>query len=480
MTLALAQPRRAPFELRPYQADGRAEILTHIEARRNILYCLPTGGGKTPVVASVADEIAGCGGRVGIFTHREELLRQASRALRKLDLEHGLVRPGRLLFRDRIAVCSINTLVAREKPYRPWLDSLDLAIVDEAQHSLAPTWSGLFNRLRATLFGVSATPWLRDGTGLGRHFSVAVHGPSYAELVAAGYLSPLEVFCPPLHVDLDALSVTAGDYNVEELARVMDVPEVTNAAVHLYAAMTASEPCLVFCVSVAHAEAVARQFTLAGYAAKAVDGTMSDAARDRALTALADGRLQVVVSCDLLNEGVDCPGAKVGIMLRPTRSSALYLQQAGRLTRLFEGKTHGTLIDMAGNVARHGLPDEPREWSLAGCPATARRPGGPLRRCRSCSRVVRPTDFPEACPSCGTVWPSRAQNAAHGDEPSSTAPRWSRSIGGMPDEHIRHARYITLMRAVRSQADVERIAAVRGYRDAWVRRQVRNLNLSQT
>lgn len=122
-----------------------------------------------------------------------------------------------------------------------------------------------------------------------------------------------------------------------------------------------------------------------------LDGDTPASERRRAIAGLCDGRLDVVCNCGLISEGVDVPKVGAIIMLRPTASVALYLQMVGRGLRPAPGKERALILDFAGNVDRHGLPDGRREWSLDAKPRRQRKASdGPrLRKCASCSALNR-------------------------------------------------------------------------------------------
>jgi superfamily II DNA or RNA helicase len=139
---------------------------------------------------------------------------------------------------------------------------------------------------------------------------------------------------------------------------------------------------------------------------------MDHAYRAGLIDDLGNGRLDVLTSCDIISEGVDVPVVSAAILLRPTQSLALCLQQMGRALRPYPGKTHTTILDHAGNVYRHGLPDEPREWTLEGRDKSKRKSEDafPVRQCSECYAVHRPAP---KCPSCGFEYPVKSREIDH-------------------------------------------------------------------
>jgi superfamily II DNA or RNA helicase len=254
--------------------------------------------------------------------------------------------------------------------------------------------------------GVTATPCRTDGKGLGDTglFQRMVRGPGIAELTRAGYLAPGVVYAPPTGIDLSKVARRGGDFVLGQLASVVDTDALTLAAVRWYGRKAMGEPAVVFCTTVDHARHVAEVFCSHGWLARSVDGSMHDDDRDAAIGGLADGSVQVLTSCELIGEGLDIPAVSAAILLRPTESTSLYLQQIGRALRPHEDKDAAVVLDLVGNTARHGMFDADRQWDLhSGLKGLERAVAGTWR-CRKCHRVQgRPaTDRVMTC-SCGAT-----------------------------------------------------------------------------
>jgi superfamily II DNA or RNA helicase len=164
---------------------------------------------------------------------------------------------------------------------------------------------------------------------------------------------------------------------------------VIGAAVEEYQRLCSGLPTVVFCVDRAHSETVAERFRAAGVRAAYVDGETPATERRRAIEGLGVGAVDVLCNCGLISEGVDIPAIGAAILLRPTQSLALYLQQVGRALRPAPNKAKAVILDFAGNTMRHGMPDSPRDWSLDAKPHRERegRKGVGYRRCNACGAV---------------------------------------------------------------------------------------------
>ena len=307
------------------------------------------------------------------------------------------------------------------------------------------------------MLGVTATPVRTDGRGLDEIFETLVLGPSIRELTAQGFLTPAVVYAPARRLDLSGIRTRAGDYDRHQLADAMDTPTITGDAVDHYRRLCPGVPAVVFCVSIQHAEDVAADFAAAGFRSAAISGKMPVQHIRDTVAGLTDGRVQVLTSCDLISEGFDCPVVEAAILLRPTQSEALYIQQVGRALRPSPGKSRAVILDHSGNCFRHGMPDEEREWSLAG---RQRRRGAPVaavpvRQCPKCFACHKPAPM---CPQCGHVYAPEAreveQRAGELEQISSAKVAKARALKSR-------------IRAARTLDDFHAIARDFGYRKAW-------------
>lgn len=396
------------LSLRDYQQEGVNRIRDRFRAGdRNVLFQLPTGGGKTVVFSYITEGASKRGNNVLILVHRQELIRQTSASLQEIGVDHGIIAPGFTPSWDTVQIASVQTLVKRLDKIMP----PKLIISDECHHAGAASWSKIFNRFpSANILGVTATPCRLDGKGLGRDaggfFDSMVNGPTVAELIKRKFLANPRVYAPPVGADLSNLRKKYGEFVISEAASAMDKPIITGCAVKYYRKLANNIPAIAFCASVAHAEHVAEQFRAEGYQAASIDGTMHDNDRKARIKALGNGGLHVLTSCDIISEGTDIPIVGAAILLRPTASTGLYLQQVGRSLRTYDGKTDAIILDHVGNVMRHGMPDQDREWSLDGELQGKKKKKDDeenlkVKQCEQCYAVHVPAP---KCPVCGHVY----------------------------------------------------------------------------
>lgn len=424
MSLHPAKPSQGfMIALRPYQETGSTALRASFAAgKRAPLYQLPTGGGKTFVFSYVADGATKLGNRVLILVHRKELLLQASMSLAKIGLRHGLIAQDAHIreaigqhveefqnsfvdMHSSVMVASVDTLIRR----LPSVTPPDLIICDEAHHLTKKNkWGKVVAYFpQAHLLGVTATPVRTDGKGLGitqaGFFDDLICGPSMTELINLGYLLKPSVFAPPSVLDLVGVKMSKGDYATGDLAKRVDKPTITGSAVEHYRKICAGTPAIVFCVSIAHAQHVAAEFRAAGFDFRVIDGTMHGNERRNLIKALARGKIQGLTSCDIISEGTDIPVVGCAVLLRPTKSEGLYLQQVGRVLRPSPGQTKAYVLDHVGNCLIHGLPDDDRDWSLDGKKKNKKGKGDKeaLLRNLKCPKCYAQHAPALKCPECG-------------------------------------------------------------------------------
>ena len=390
------------MQLRAYQSKAIDDLRNaYRSGARAPLLCLPTGGGKTVIFTAIAQSAVARGRQVLILVHRRELLHQASRKLTEIGLDHGLIASGVPATDHPVRVASVQTLV-RRLPSMDWQPSL--VIIDEAHHAAAGSWARILQQWPdAYRLGVTATPCRLDGRGLSTAFDSLVHGPTVADLTFLGYLSAARIYAPPVVADLSGIRRRAGDYATDQAAAAMNRPTVTGDAIAHYRKLADGQQAIAFCCSVDHAVSVCDAFKTAGIRAALLLGNTTD--RDQVVAAFGAGQVQILVTVDVVSEGFDIPAASCAVLLRPTQSLGLYLQQVGRVLRPAPGKSQALILDHVGNVTRHGFPDDPRHWSLAdGVRRGSRGAAAPsVRTCPSCYAAFKPAP---QCPVCGHQQPA--------------------------------------------------------------------------
>lgn len=353
------------IQLREYQekliAKTRASLAS---GHRAPILCSPCGSGKTVMFCYFAQRTMEKGKQILILAHRSELIDQISATLRSFGVFHSFITAGRYYDRARsVQVGSVFSVVRRLSHMKP----PDLIIIDEAHHAIkGSTWGRILAAFpRAYRIGVTATPQRLGGESLNDMFDDLILGPTVDDLIKQNHLSAYRLFAPS-GISTEGIHVRGGDFAKDELSALVDRPTITGDVIAEYRKYAHGKRAICFCVSIEHAKHVAERFLGAGYQATSIDGSLAPEIRNQVVKDFRDGKIQVLTSCDLISEGFDLPSIEVAIMLRPTQSLALWIQQSGRALRPHPGKNYAIILDHAGNVMRHGLPDEPRDWTLEG------------------------------------------------------------------------------------------------------------------
>lgn len=431
--------------LREYQQTLADNVRTAYKmGYRCPLVVASTGAGKTVLFSYITFHAAARGNAVIVAAHRKEIIRQISMSLAKFGVNHDVIGPPKLRriiiasqFRAfgrsfiktgaLVLVGSVQTLVSRFDVIDSILkhngSKAPLIIMDEGHHVVEDTqWGAVMKRYHVDMDGraliVTASPERLDGRGLGKGFGgfadEMIHAPSMSWLIENSFLSPYRALTAPHQIDVEGVATRRGDYVSSELAERVDKPSITGDAIQHWRQHANGMRAVVFCVGVEHAKHVADEFTNAGIPAAYIDGDMDDEQRDKAIVDFADGRIQVLTNVNIISEGFDLASIAQKdvtidclIDLAPTQSLVNAMQRWGRALRPAPGKV-AVILDHAGNIMRHGLPDDDREWSLEGRKKRGKKvvdngePDVPVMVCTKCRAYHKPAPV---CPYCGHVHP---------------------------------------------------------------------------
>ena len=383
--------------LRPYQNQLANDIRAAFGSGANRpLAVSPTGSGKTVLFSYITSQVLKRGSRVIIVAHRREILDQISATLKRVGVPHGFIQAGKSTSTQPAMVASIQTLARR-------LDTVpapDLVIIDEAHHSVSKSYVQMFAAWPTAKFiGVTATPERLDGKGLGAMFDRMVMGPSVQWLIDNGFLAQPVYYAPREVVDLSQVHTVAGDFDRSEAEEIVDTPRITGDAVTHYVRFCNRQRAVAFCISVAHAQHVADTFNSCGIPSASIDGTLDPEVRKQRVEDLTAGKILVLTSCELISEGFDLPAVNAAILLRPTHSLSMHLQQVGRALRPYPGKTNAIILDHVGNCLRHGLAEQERDWDLSGREKRLKKSSlVETKQCSKCFAIFAGT----VCPQCGS------------------------------------------------------------------------------
>ena len=402
--------------LRWYQRAAVDAVWDHIRrGDDNPCVEIPTGGGKSAVIATIASEaVKKWGGRVIVLAHVKELLEQNAAALLRVcpDLDVGVYSAGlgmRMTSND-VIVAGIQSVVGKADLF----GRRDIILIDEA-HLIRPEGEGSYSKFikqvqekypHCRVIGLTATPYRMSSgeiCGPNNTLNTICYKIGVRALIAQGYLSPL-VSKRGLQLDFSGLHIQGGDFKFDEAESLM--MGVVNAAVGEILAKTADrKSVLLFCQSKDHAKAVQARLIQQGEDCGYVDGESTD--RNETLRDFKGGKFRFLVNINVLTTGYDNPGIDCVVILRPTASPGLYYQMVGRGFRIAEGKQNCLVLDFGGNVLRHGPVDNIEVKSRHGGKAELIER---VKTCPNCQSLITPSY--SICPDCGYEFPKQAE-ASH-------------------------------------------------------------------
>lgn len=341
--------------LRDYQIEMKTRLMEAWKAHRSVMVQMPTGTGKTHLLASVVSEfVSSAGSGVWLIAHRRELVAQMEETLAK----YGIRRED-----TPVRVMSVQWLS------RHWNEAGDapgLIVIDEAHHALAASYTEMWKRYPAAKkLGVTATPCRLNRRGFTELFEVLVTSWSIAEFIEKGVLSVFDyVSIRPGSEEqrlIDGLEKRGADGEKEMDAVLNRRPGIER----LYRSVrqfASGKKGMVYAISIEHARRIAEYYSRRGVNAVAVDSKTPAMERKRMVEEFRHGKIEVLVNVDVFSEGFDCPDVEFVQLARPTLSLAKYLQQVGRGLRRSEGKEACMLIDNVGLYRIFGLPTQRWNW----------------------------------------------------------------------------------------------------------------------
>lgn len=380
--------------LRAYQADlvNRVSIAWH-KGRKAPCIVLPCGGGKSVIVAEMAKKATLNGKQVLFIVHRKELCDQIDKTFRWWGVDMRYCK----IMMVQTACRRINKI-----PYP------SLIITDENHHSKAKSYKKIYDYFSASYrVGVTATPVRLDGSGLKDVNDELIVGVSAKWLIENHCLAPYDYYAPDI-ADISDIKVRSGEYDVKSAESVMIERKVFGDVISYYKKYADGLQAVCYCTTVKHSKQMAEKFSESGIEAVHIDGKTPKNERDRIIENFRRGAIDILCNVDLISEGFDVPDCNCVIMLRPTKSLTLYIQQSMRCMRYREGK-RAVILDHVGNYARFGMPDDDRDWSLEGRKKSEKiipdeEGEDRFYTCKNCYSVfplIKNGIKAENCPQCG-------------------------------------------------------------------------------
>lgn len=399
------------MRLRPRQKLFVARSLSALDTRDNTLGIAPTGAGKTIMLSAVAGESIGdSAAKACVLAHRDELTTQNRDKFGRVNpvITTSVVDATSKSWGGQVTFAMVPTLT-RERNLAG-MPKLDLLVIDEAHHAVADSYRRIIDHVRdanpeARIFGVTATPNRGDKKGLRAVFDNVADQVRLGELISSGHLVPPRTFVIDVGVQekLNAVRKTVSDFDMSEVAEIMDRAPITEEVIRHWQDKAADRPTVVFCSTVAHAAHVAEAFEAAGIPAGLIHGDLPGEERRTILAAFASGDIRVITNVSVLIEGWDHPPTSCVVLLRPSSYKSTMIQMVGRGLRTVDPaehpgmiKTDCVVLDFGTSSLTHGTLEQ--DVDLDGATGTGE---APTKVCPECEAEI-PLACRE-CPICGEV-----------------------------------------------------------------------------
>ena len=373
------------MKLRDYQQDIFDKATQAFKGGAKGICCvLPCRSGKSYIMARM---IKGAKGKVLVLAHRHTLINQHKDLLESLGV-----------LTDNVRVESVFTEASRLGKYAR--NEVDLIIIDEAHLSEAMSYRKVCEYYDCKRVLFTATPARLDGKPL-TLADTLITGITATELIELGAISDYDYYAPDLNLNIDNVDMVAGEYNNGQLTELMCQSAVYGDILKYYRQLSENRQAIAYCTSVKHSEQTAKMFTDNGISAISIDGSMSQKERNTRMDMFRRGDVKILCNCNLISEGVTLPNASVALLLRPTMSLPLFIQQACRVLTPVKGKK-AVIIDFVNNVQKHGMPTDTHNWSLSQSVEKRKQfnEDGTLsiRQCENCFKCFKTAP---KCPYCG-------------------------------------------------------------------------------
>lgn len=381
------------IKLRPYQQKLVDDTKRAIkDGYRAPCIVAPCGAGKSVMIADIVGSATTKKNHVLFLVHRRELIEQIGNTLRKFGVDMDYVELG-----------MVQTVVRRLDKY----PKFKMIVIDENHHVLAKSYTKIIEYFNCLVIGFTATPIRLNGDGLGDVNDILIEGVTAKWLIENGYLAPYKYYSIDLTDQKMLKKNSTGDYSSKSIDKSLgDV--IYGDVISHYRKLADGEQAILYAHSVEYSKLIAKAFCEEGIQAVSVDGKTPKNERIGIMQAFRDKEIQILCNVDLIGEGFDVPDCSCVILMRPTASLSLHIQQSMRPMRFKEGKT-AIILDHVGNVIRHGLPDEEHEWGLGKKKKKSKKSEVdpfPVWECPNCMGVVAKESliiedgFTE-CPLCG-------------------------------------------------------------------------------
>ncbi len=358
-------------KLYPFQEHTVKEILDELKKNGtnfNLLYQLPTGGGKTVIFSEISRQyIQNWGKKVLILTHRIELSIQTSKQLNAIGVDNKIINSEVKFLPDKdeyqCFIAMVETLNNRLNENEKFIEDVGLVIVDEAHYN---SFRKIFQFYEhCNILGVTATPLSSNkALPLKDHYNKLLVGESISSLIEAGFLANAETYS--YDVNLHGLKIGSnGDFTVSSSDLLYSNYFMQEKLIFAYEEIAIGEKTLIFNAGIETSRRVEESFKKLKYNIRHLDSTFSDKDRKDVLQWFKETPDAILTSVGILTTGFDEPSVRTIIINRATRSLTLYHQIIGRGSRRLPEKDSFKIIDLGTNVRRFGYWQDYINWQDA-------------------------------------------------------------------------------------------------------------------
>ena len=378
--------------LRPYQTGIIDEVVSNSE---NTLIQLPTGGGKSVIAKEILKQLTADGKKALIVAPKINLLDQLFETFKEVSPQkiHG---KNKYNTNESIFVSTLQTAHKKDLGFEP-----DYILIDEVHHGFSGKMiEQLLQDFKGRLIGLSATPYDKRGELL-KGFDIHLNNYNTKYLIEHSYLTPI-ISYQPIKVDLKAIKITAGDYNLKELDnKFNNIESVSQVIEATKETISQRVQTIVFGINISHTELLAKAYQSVGIDAKFVHSQMSRDEVNEIISSFKGKEFKVLCSVDMLTTGFDVSTVDTIVLARATKSQNLYKQIVGRGLRIAPNKSECVLLDCAGVISDLGMPlKEITPKAANDFEQTSKA------KCSECEsirvhRIVRDTKTFKVCAECG-------------------------------------------------------------------------------
>lgn len=436
------------YKLYDYQQElvdkSRMELA---KGKKSVLLVSPAGSGKSVVIAEIARLTTLKGGHVMFMVHRKELVNQIEESFKANNVN--------------LELCTIMT-VGKIKNRLNKLPKPSLIITDETHHARAKTYQTIYDYYKGVpKLGFTATPWRLNGDGFDDIYDVMIESRTVQWLIEHQRLSPYRMFAPSVVIDAHKLKKSGGDYTKKSIDDALK-GTIFSDIIDSWERFAQKKQTIVYCHSIEFSKEVANRFNQAGISAVHADSKTPQCERDEIMNEFKKGKTKILCNVDLVSEGFNVPACGCVMMLRPTASLVLYIQQSMRCMR-YKPNKQAIIIDCVANVERFGRPSDDRKWSI---------------RARSKGKNKQEHEtLVKSCPNCYVVVPAKCRKCPYckyefvQEETNGIEERKDIELVEVTDKNFNiSVNYLITKKPseLESVHELKEYAKLKGYKSGWV------------